>query len=198
MIPVDAQKMGEESTPKGGQGIPDGGNCWDTPLRVVLRKRAILPRFRFQVPIFFPPFPVPVPTLKFKVIFTIQTPAGYHDFCYFSRQLHACVSQCPVRVSLIFFEQQEPEPEPRARIWFRFFLGQIIRFWRFRFRNTASEKEEGTIKETLDPSGFEEDKEDEAMYMNLDVCIDKADEEDYKIGWLEDSTNVMSSDGDVE
>jgi hypothetical protein len=36
------------------------------------------------------------------------------------------------------------------------------------------------------------------MYVNLGVCIDKADEEDYKIGWLEDSSNVMSSDGDVE
>jgi hypothetical protein len=68
---------------------------------------AILPRFRFRflVPIFLStvpvPAPVPVPTLKFLVIFSIKTPAGYLDFCFFSRQLHACVGQYPVRVDLI-------------------------------------------------------------------------------------------------
>jgi hypothetical protein len=81
----------------------------------VLRNRAILPRFRFRfwVPIFFSTVPVqvpvpapvpvqvPVPTLTFLVIFTIKTPAGYHDSCFFSRQLHACVSQCPIRVDLV-------------------------------------------------------------------------------------------------
>ncbi len=46
------------------------------------------------------PAPVPVPTLKFKVIFSIKTPASYLDFGFFSRQLHACVGQCPGRVDL--------------------------------------------------------------------------------------------------
>jgi hypothetical protein len=71
----------------------------------VLRNRAILPRFRFRfrfrVPNFLSTVPVPVPTLKFKVIFPIKTPAGYVDFGFFSRQLHACVCQCPVRVDLV-------------------------------------------------------------------------------------------------
>ncbi len=67
----------------------------------------------------------------------MKTPAGYRDICFFSRQLHACVSQCPVRVDLVWYffltvllqepePKPEPEPEPRARIRFRFrfFLGQ--------------------------------------------------------------------------
>ncbi len=76
-------------------------------LLAVLRNRAILPRFRFlfRVPIFLStvPAPVPVPTFKFEVIFSIKTPAGYLDFGFFSRQLHACVGQCPVRVHIVWY-----------------------------------------------------------------------------------------------
>jgi hypothetical protein len=65
---------------------------------------------------------------NFKLFFSIKPTASYLDFCFFSRQLHACVGQYPVRVDLVwyFFLQREPEPEPRLRIRFRFrfFLGQ--------------------------------------------------------------------------
>ncbi len=77
-------------------------------LKPVLRNRAILPRFRFRfrVPKFLStvpvPAPVPVPTLKnFKLFFSVKSPADYFDFGFFSRQLHACVGQCPVREYLV-------------------------------------------------------------------------------------------------
>ncbi len=105
----------------------------------VLRNRAILPRFRFRVPKFylrfrFLPF--------FKVFLSIKTPAGYLDFCFISRQLHACVGQCPVRVDLVWYflcnrnrnrNLEQGYGSGSGSSWVK-----IIRFRLFRFRNTAS------------------------------------------------------------
>ncbi len=70
----------------------------------------------------------------------IKTPAGYLDFCFLSRQLHAFVSQCPVRVDLVWYflcnrnwNQNLEEGYGSCSSWVK-----IIRFrrFRFRFRNT--------------------------------------------------------------
>jgi hypothetical protein len=83
----------------------------------------------------------------------IQTPAGCHDFCFFSRQLHACVSQCPVRVDLVWYflcNRNRSRNQNRNRSLEQGYGSgsgsswvKIIRFRRFRFRlrfrNTGEE-----------------------------------------------------------
>ncbi len=111
--------MGQFSCRKDNAAGPGNQCCGTVPfcLGSGSGSQIFYPRFRLRFR-FLPS--------NFKLFFSIKTPAGYPDFCFFSRQLHACVGQCPVRVDLVwyFFLQQEPEPEPRARIWFQFVLGQ--------------------------------------------------------------------------
>ncbi len=127
----------------------------------MLRNRAILPRFRFRVPNFLSTVPVPVPTLKLQVIFSIKTPAGYLDFCFFSSQLHACVGQCPDRVDLdryFLCNRNRNRSRNRSRnleqgygsgsgsSWVK-----MIRFRRFRFRLRLRFRNTGFYNHSVSP-----------------------------------------------
>ncbi len=90
--------------------------------------------------IFYPRFRLRFQFLpsSFKLFFFIKTPAGYLNFCFFSRQLHACVGQCPVRGDLVWYFLCNRNRSRNLDQGYGSGSGsstvKMIRFRRFRFR----------------------------------------------------------------